>query len=569
MRRPAQAAAPRAAAHGMRPAAVVTVVAAILFTCGPLFLNPALPRGSDVYSTTHYLQGFMKAFGEGDLYPRWTDRTNQDLGAPSFVMFPPLTYYGAGALSWLLGSTIAGFKAWILVVCTLSALSFYALARSWAGPGLPAAAGAAAYLMLPYHVLDIYQRFAMSETAAFIFFPLILLAARRVIEAPTAGWFAGLAASYAGLICTHIVSALPFSLLLGAWLLWESRLRWRALVRAGLGLTCGLALAAPALLPAVLEKQEVNIAWNREMPNGDFRINFIFRDDVLPVINIKDPVKPPVLRSAHSQLLLGLAAAALVIWSGAGAGSRTRRDALAMGAGCLIAYLMQVEISTFVWRIVPELASIQFPWRLQTIMVLTASLLLAMALARMSGPEGRKLAAPGAGVFVVLGAVNLALAYQNAHLKPFTFDAAAAQDQSVIHWIEPAFTPRQFEGYRTFRQTRVEMPRVALQGGAGEALVRTWESSRREITIDSPSGGSVIVRSFWFPGWSATIDGAPLEIRPSAPLAAISFDAPPGRHTVRLEHDSTPARDLAAAALAAGIPLTLLLAWLAPRRLAG
>ena len=549
----------RATAPGRAGLVAMTIIAAaVVVVCMPLLINRALPRGSDSLSTTHYLQGFMKAFGEGDLYPRWTDRTNQDLGAPSFVMFPPLTYYAAGAVSWVTGSTISGFKLYIVLVCLLSALAFYALARDWAGPGLPAAIGAAAYLLLPYRVLDIYQRFAMSESTAFVFFPLILLAARRVLRAPTAPNFIGLAASYAGLVYTHIVSALSFSLMLGLWLLWESRLQWRPLLRAAMGLACGLALAAPALLPAVLEKEEANIAWVREMPNGDFRINFIFKDDLLPVINIKDPVKPPVLRSAHSQLLLGLAAAGLLLWGGAAA---ARRDTLALGAGCVLAYLLQLEISTVVWLIVPELASIQFPWRLQTLMVLTASLLLALALARARS-------AASVALLAILGTANLGFSYGNAHLKPFTFDEAAAQDPSVVNWIEPAFTPRELRDYKGFRTTRIEMPRVSFTEGSGEALVGRWDSSRREIALDSEQGGQVILRAFWFPGWTGTLDGGPLEIHASDPLGAIAFRTPPGRHTVQLRFGSTPVRSAAWMILAAAVPLTLLLAWLAPRRLA-
>src|SRR2546426_2590636 len=161
-------------------------VAAILAVCvivvgGPLLVHRPLPLGSDVYSTSHYLQGFMKALGEGDLYPRWTDRTNQGLGAPSFVMFPPLAYYGASATSWLTGSLITGLKLYLLTVAAFSGISFYALARQWVGPGVPSAISAGIYLLLPYPVLDFYQRFAISQSTAFIFFPLALPFARPAI----------------------------------------------------------------------------------------------------------------------------------------------------------------------------------------------------------------------------------------------------------------------------------------------------------------------------------------------------------------------------------------------------
>src|SRR5688572_931081 len=163
-------------------------------------------------ATTHYLQGFMKAFGEGDLYPRWTDRTNRDLGAPSFIMFVPLTYYGAAAAAWLAGSITGGFKLYLVVVAALSAFSFHALARAWVGRGWPAAVATGVYLLLPYHVLDIYQRFALSETSAFLYFPLVLLFGRRVLDGAGRWHAVALAASYAALVCTHLVSGYFFSL---------------------------------------------------------------------------------------------------------------------------------------------------------------------------------------------------------------------------------------------------------------------------------------------------------------------------------------------------------------------
>src|SRR2546422_916090 len=84
-------------------------------------------------------------------------------------------------------------------VAAFSGISFYALARQWVGPGVPSAISAGIYLLLPYHVLDFYQRFAISESTAFIFFPLALLFARRAILVGRPTDFLGLSLSYAGL----------------------------------------------------------------------------------------------------------------------------------------------------------------------------------------------------------------------------------------------------------------------------------------------------------------------------------------------------------------------------------
>ena len=48
------------------------------------------------------------------------------------------------------------------MVSALSALALYLLAREWIGPGVPSALAAGLYLLMPYHVLDMYQRFALS-----------------------------------------------------------------------------------------------------------------------------------------------------------------------------------------------------------------------------------------------------------------------------------------------------------------------------------------------------------------------------------------------------------------------
>jgi hypothetical protein len=543
----------RAPLTSRRAAAVTGLVLGIsvFLLIAPLILHGPLPAGSDVYAISHYLQGFMKAFGEGDLYPRWTDRTNQSLGAPAFVLFPPLVFYGAGAASWLAGSIIGGFKLWLIVVALLTALAFHALAREWIAPGLPAALGAGIYLLLPYHVLDMYQRFAIPETTAFIFFPLILLFLRRVVRTGRTRDMAALAACYAGLVYTHLVSAFLFSLLLGPWMVWEGRGRWRAVLRPTAALGCGLLLAAPALLPAALEKSLVNIAWVKETANGDFRVNFIFRDDVLAGLGFKDPVKPPVLRSAHSQLLLAALAAGLALaWTPKR--SRARADIAALAAICGAAYVLQLEVSTPVWRLVPELATVQFPWRFQTIMVLATALLCGHAGESGRGSEAGGSAAgrrPAGGAAVLaLGAVlllNLAFAAQNAHLKPFVYTQAQSEEASVRHWSDPSTTPVAFEPYRQLKRTRIDMAEATFTEGTGEAQVILQTSSRRELEIMSPSGGVVVVRSFWFPGWTATLDGQALPIGPSPRMGLTSFRVPPGTHRVEMRFGATLMRQVA------------------------
>ncbi|HXI03819.1 MAG TPA: 6-pyruvoyl-tetrahydropterin synthase-related protein, partial [Candidatus Saccharimonadales bacterium] len=546
------------------------VGAAILLVIGPLLLNQDLPVGSDVFATAHYVQGFMKAFGEGDWFPRWTDATNRFLGAPTFVMFPPLPWCGASAAAWLTGSLVGGFKLYYVLVVVLAGLSFYAMARDWTGEPLPAAAGAALYLLLPYHEIDLYYRFALSETTAFVFFPLMLLFARRCLRGGERKDFLGLTLAWAGLLCTHLVTSFLFALLFGPWLLWESRGRLRPLLRVAPALLLGTGLAAPVLLPAALEKSYANIQWVREMPAGDYRGNFIFLDDPLPRLGFKDPIKPLVLRAAHSQLFLGLLGCAMALGLLPAGERRKRGDVEMLLVAGLVVYFLQVRLSAPLWRLVPELPTVQFPWRFLTLSVLVAALAAALALqAALHAPAGRKRSAfpwreAGMTAMAILVAVNLFFAWRDAHTKPFRFNDEIAARPGVVDWVEPAFTPVQFKPYQDFRfanGARVEMKRVEFVKGSGQATVDDWKSSRRTFTLDSAEGGTVLVRSFFFPGWRGWLDGEPLELEASSPYGLVRFDVPPGRHVVELRFEATPVRKAGAGIAVACLGITGVLAW--------
>ena len=91
---------------------------------------------------------------------------------------------------------------------------------------------------------------------------------------------------------------------------------------------------------------------------------------------------------------------------------------------------------------------------------------------------------------------------------------------------------------------------IRVEGGTVEASVR------------APADGLVVVLDPWFPGWSATVDGAPVPLA-RANYAFMAVPVRAGRHAVRLEYRATqPGRGLAVA----GVTLAALGAALWARR---
>jgi len=95
----------------------------------------------------------------------------------------------------------------------------------------------------------------------------------------------------------------------------------------------------------------------------------------------------------------------------------------------------------------------------------------------------------------------------------------------------------------------------------GSSVERTaWTPERREFRVRSPAGGRFALIEQSFPGWRATVDGAPAAIEPWNEAFQV-IQVSPGEHRVRFEFRSRGMRVGAAVSL-----LSLVGLWLAARR---
>jgi hypothetical protein len=107
-------------------------------------------------------------------------------------------------------------------------------------------------------------------------------------------------------------------------------------------------------------------------------------------------------------------------------------------------------------------------------------------------------------------------------------------EAQALGWLaDPSFDPR---------TTAIldHVPDLALPAEPPEAAVEitAYEPERIGIRIDTPADGVLIVSEWAYPGWSATIDGAPSPIlRANAGLRALPLRA--GSHEVVLLYRPT------------------------------
>lgn len=215
------------------PNAVLAIIAALL-------LLPAALHGPMTHESfgldTVWTRQFADQLAAGELYPRWLPEAFGGLGAPVFFFYPPSSFYLAAAFH------IAGLTVWLSIVAAAwAALWASGMAmRAWTG----SQGAALLYMLAPYHLFCFYCRGDLAEFCAYAWTPLIALAIRD------RRWVL-LAAAYAGLLVTHVPSAVLMSALaIGPFVLWQRDVG--VILRAGLSLAAGVALSGCYLVPAVL-----------------------------------------------------------------------------------------------------------------------------------------------------------------------------------------------------------------------------------------------------------------------------------------------------------------------------
>ena len=81
----------------------------------------------------------------------------------------------------------------------------------------------------------------------------------------------------------------------------------------------------------------------------------------------------------------------------------------------------------------------------------------------------------------------------------------------------------------------------ALTEGAAIEMVRHGGSSD-EIVVRATTPAGIEFYTYYFPGWGATVDGRPVNIRPSGKFGLIGLDVPAGEHRVAIRFGDTPLR---------------------------
>ncbi|MCC7352512.1 MAG: hypothetical protein IT330_02050 [Anaerolineae bacterium] len=542
------------------------------------------------------------ALRSGHLGTRWLSYEGFGYGFPVLNFYAPLGYLPGLAFHLLGAGFVTSLELTIATGLILAALAMYAFARellgSWGG-----ALAAVAYTWAPYHLADAWTRGALAELLAFVWLPLLLLALWRSVRAEGRDrlWpilWGGMC--LAGLILTHNLTVILAAPVLVAWgfllllvEVGEARARRRCLrdfIVMGL---LGVALSAAFWLPALAESKYV---WAGQVP-----VEFSKWAGVL--------TPPPHLiaetwahrytpaqgtRALHAlgqaQVAVAALGLAVAIWRWQRLG-RTARLALPLFVGlALLALFMQSAWSRLLWSAIPGLLLLQFPWRWQTVGVLTLAVVggyagqaAGMLDVDHEARRGVQLNAPTASTKQVALIALLALVLMSGALPnipwergnipatdtPFrnenvNLGSMAMYDFGRGLWLREHGSDWMFE----YMPVWVQVPRADffLSAGPGatnepplaaQVILGRQTPLERAFRVTAPASWRLQLHQFYFPGWQASVDGQVRAATPTGSLGLAGIDVPAGEHQIVFRFSPTNVRRFGWALSLAGVMVWL------------
>ena len=326
---------------------------------------------------------FAAQFWSGDLYPRWLLNMNAGLGSPTFFFYPPVPYYFTSLFHPLFTHDSQGWYQ-LSLAAALALVASGITAYIWLKNITNQQAALIAsilYISLPYHAaFGLYWRFAYAEYWSFVWMPLVMYFAQKLIvdhsltQSKSASAIGnlniiGFAVSLASLSMTHLPTfiiffPIPITYIL---LMTNKQQRKKTLIRLSVATILAVGLSAIYWLPAMTTQEYISMYLIRQ-GNYFYANNFLFNNH-------------PYLDWRYLEILSVVMGG--FVWC---IYFKIRTDAVANQreanywiAIATISLFMTIPPSKPVWDVITVIQRLQFPWRFHTILTLATSVLFALA----------------------------------------------------------------------------------------------------------------------------------------------------------------------------------------------
>ena len=542
-------------------------MAASLLLSLPRTIHPAFGLQGDLSLHYHITRSFARSVDEGDLLPRWAGLLDGGHGDALFTFYPPLSYLLCVAVMKLLRvDVLTSIRIACWLILFLAQLSAYHFARAFFERGRSLLVSLF-YLALPGLPLIVLNRCFFANSLALALAPVALLGAQKLLSGE--GWRRGVVLFALGTSCvilSHVITTYLCGIVIALMaIIYLPQTGWRGVARLAASGLAVFALTAFFLVPQQIEMKWVQVGL--QLTQQDYRGYFLFArpadasqyrqawagiNDVISLITLTQVLMTfvfglaclPLLRRRHSRaqpslpILLGLGMAAF-------------------------GFIIALPWSEVIWRHLPGLKFVQFPWRFLPFISLGCG--LAAAGARDGWPSLKPLTRALVSFLAIsLVITNLIFTWAVARIHDPDYTGAQVtklltspearkatneevkkiQDEDPVQYIP--YTANQI----FFRPNRAELdmyPPVSQPGGltilSGEGRITSQAITirHRRFTLECSEPVRARLDTYYYPHWVARLDGreipAGIEREKGRGEGLMRFELPPGRHELTLDFE--------------------------------
>jgi hypothetical protein len=493
----------------------------------------------DMSNHVHNMQQFDKSLRAGVLQPRWFSEVNNGYGSATLNYTYRSLYYLTSLGHFLTGDWWWGVFLVSAFALAGSGLSFYFLAIQLYGK-TASIIGTLLYMLLPYHLLNLYWRGALSEFLGYVLLPLITLFALRLGRLGRLRHYALFGLFYGTYLLTHMPTGILLTYTLAFFaVVWAAKERdLKIALRLAAGMTVGLLLSATYWLPAALETKDVYEYATDLFPYHRQYITLIGEGDYFTAI-------VNYMFVLHAVALIVCARILFVVRQpedekeGQSTDSRVGSRRWAVSSMWILlavtTLFMSTSYSVYISKMLPKIQLATPPWRWFTIANFFVSLLACAAFERLRGysaPATKRIWAYRAALGAVV-ALNIYFAVSYVLIA-----ALSNGPQQVSYpYVEDSFTPKG----STRPHDLPDTPPVTFKPEGGIVEIKRWEPQYREMAVRVTSPSVVRLKTYDFPGWRAEVNGQEAKLmRDRDGVQILALD--PGIHQIKVAFVNTPPR---------------------------
>ncbi len=528
--------------------AALVIVISVVSLAVP-FTREGFPSGHDATAHITYTFLFDRALSQGQVPVRWVEWVRSGEGQPLFNFYPPGLYYLIEAVHVVVPWLSTALKSAVVLLWWCGALFTFA----WLRPlgGMPAGLAAVLFVLSPYVIVDVFVRAAYPELAAIACAPGLLwsierlMRSARLVDALLVACFVG------AMLTCHLLSSLIFAPVGASYVIFcllRAEAPWR---RAGLlvaGVVIGVGMAAFYLLPSMAELPHVAIG---RMTSGysDYQQHFVAPSQWFSRAwgygaSVAGPGDNMPLHIGVVQwLVIALGITRLAV------GAFTRRP-VPHGAALAFwlvvvgtAMFLMTDRSALLWRVIPALSYLQFPWRYFMVISLGTAALAGVLLSSISSRTLQAL--------LVIGAMGWQYQLHRDHLKPADYIPRRAMNIDNPRWPDMesmgvrAFIERGFTPVTAQREAPDGIGRWGVVAGDADVKDVRLADHLVDLEVTTSTGARLSIHSHAFPGWSVSVNGASTDVTIDPRHGFMEVTLPPGAHRVEARFGNTPVRTLA------------------------